>query len=77
MLSQQDVIYWIFFTKDVFSLDSVIKRIETYPGIRKRDVFIPISIKYHKEVLVKEIERKLVDKREGSVCTKEISNVVA
>jgi hypothetical protein len=77
MLSQQDVIYWLFFIKDVFALDSVIKRIESYPGVRKVDVIIPISIEYHKEVILKEVEKKLVDKREGSLSAKEISNVVA
>jgi DNA-binding Lrp family transcriptional regulator len=76
MLSQQDVIYWLFFSKDIFALDSVIKRIESYQGIRKVDVLIPISIEYHKEVLIKEIKRKLVDKKEGSVSAKEIPNVV-
>jgi len=77
MLSQQDVIYWLFFIKDVFALDSVIKRIESYPGVRKVDGIIPISIEYHKEVILKEVEKKLVDKREGSLSAKEISNVVA
>ena len=76
MLSQQDVIYWLFFSKDIFALNSVIKRIESYQGVRKVDVLIPISIEYHKEVLIKEIERKLVDKKEGSVSAKEIPNVV-
>jgi hypothetical protein len=41
------------------------------------DVLIPINIEYHKDVLIKEIERKLVDKREGSLWVKENSNVVA
>lgn len=77
MLSQQDVINWLFFSKDVFALDSVIKRIESYHGVRKVDVLIPISIEYLKEVLIKEIEKKLVDKGEGSLWVKEISNVVA
>jgi len=76
MLSQQNVIYWLFFSKDIFALDSVIKRIDSYQGVRKVDVLIPISIEYHKEVLIKEIERKLVDKKEGSVSAKEIPNVV-
>jgi DNA-binding Lrp family transcriptional regulator len=77
MLSQQDVIYWLFFSKDVFALDSVIKRIESYGGVKKVDVLIPINIEYHKNVLIKEIERKLVDKREGNLWVKENSNVVA
>jgi len=51
----------------MFALDSVIKRIESYQGVRKTDVFIPISIEYHKEVIIKEIERRLVEKREGSL----------
>ena len=71
MLSQQEVIYWLFFSKDVFALDSVIKRIESYGGVKKVDVLIPISIEYHKDILIKEIERKLVDKREGSLWVKE------
>ena len=76
-LTQQDVIYWVFCSKDVFALDSVMKRIESYPGVRKVDVFIPISIEYHKEVIIKGIERKLVDKREESLEGREIPNVVA
>ena len=75
MLSQQDVVYWLYFSKDVFALDSNVKRIESYPGVRKTDVFIPISIEYHKEVIIKEIERKLSDKKE-SPWTKEISNII-
>ena len=75
MLSQQDVIYWLFFSKDVFALDSVIKGIESYPGVRKVDVFIPISIEYHKEVIIKEIERN--HERKKSLEEKEIPNVVA
>jgi DNA-binding Lrp family transcriptional regulator len=77
ILSQQDVIYWLFFSKDVFALDSVIKRVESFPGVKKVDVFIPISIEYHKEVMIKEFERKLVDEKERSSLAKEISNVVA
>ena len=77
MLSQQDVIYWLYFSKDVFALDSVIKRIECYPGVRKVDIIIPISIEYHKGTLIKEIERMLTDIREGNLRVKEISNVVA
>ena len=60
----------------MFALDSVIKRTESYPFVRKVDVFIPISIEFHKEVIIKEIERKLVDKRVRSLVAKEISNVV-
>lgn len=77
MLSDQDVVYWLFFSKDVFALDSIAKRIESYPGVRKVDVSIPIRIEYHKEPIIKEIERKLVDKRGGGLWVKEISNVVA
>lgn len=76
MLSQHYVIYWLFFSKDVFALDSVIKRIESYPGVRKVDVLIPISIEFHKEVIIKEIERKVVDKRGVNPEAKEISNPV-
>ncbi len=77
MLSQQDVIYWLFFSKDVFALDSVIKRIESYPGVRKVDVLIPISIEFHNEVIKREIERKHADKKEGSLVVKEIPNAIA
>lgn len=75
-LSQQDMIYWVFCSRDVFVLDSVIRRIESYPGVRKVDLFIPTRLEYHKEVIIKEIKRKL-DERKRSLEDKEISNVVA
>jgi DNA-binding Lrp family transcriptional regulator len=74
-LTQQDVIYWVFCSRDVFALDSVMRRIESYPGVRKVDVFIPTHMEYHKEVIIKEIGRKL-DERKRSLEAKEIPNVV-
>jgi hypothetical protein len=53
-----------------------VKRIESYPGAKKADVFIPISIEYHKEVILKEIERKLLNKERQNIWTKKLSNVV-
>jgi hypothetical protein len=72
----QDVVYWLYFSKDVFALDSLVKRIESYPGVKKADAFIPISIEYHKEVILKEIERKLLNKEGQNIWTKKLSNVV-
>ncbi len=69
------MIHWFFFSNDVFALDSVIKRIASCPRVRKVDVFIPISTEYHKEVIIKEFEKKLVNKVK-SLWTK-ISNAVA
>jgi hypothetical protein len=43
--------YWLFFSKGVFALDSVIKRITSYPSVREVDVLIPLNIEYYKEVL--------------------------
>jgi hypothetical protein len=40
------------------------------------DVFIPTHIEYHKEVTIREIERKLVEGKR-SLEDKEIPNVVA
>jgi DNA-binding Lrp family transcriptional regulator len=74
MLSQQDVIYWLYFSKDVFALDSIVKRIESYPGVEKTDVYIPISIKYHTEVIMKEIEKKLLSREGHLIWTNELSN---
>ncbi|HEX9320238.1 MAG TPA: winged helix-turn-helix transcriptional regulator [Nitrososphaeraceae archaeon] len=75
MLSEEDVIYWLFFSKDVFALNSVVRKVESYLGVKKVDFFIPISIDYHKELIKKEVERKLGDKRELNILAKEISNV--
>ena len=75
-LGQQDMVFWVFCTTDVFVLDSVLKRIESYTGVRKVDVFIPTHIEYHKEVTIREIERKLVEGKR-SLEDKEIPNVVA
>jgi DNA-binding Lrp family transcriptional regulator len=75
-LTQQDVIYWVFCSKDVFVLDSIMRRIESYPGVRKVDVFTPTRMEYHQEVIIKEIGRKL-DERKRTLEAKEIPNAVA
>jgi len=76
MLSQQDVVYWLYFSKDVFALDSIVKRMESYPGIKKTEVYIPISIEYHKGIVTKEIERILLNKEGQRIWNQGLSNIV-
>jgi hypothetical protein len=68
--------FLFYFSKDVFALDQIVKRIESYRGIKNIDFYIPISMEFHKEIVIKEIERIVINKEEQRFWTKEVSNVV-
>jgi hypothetical protein len=53
------MIYWLYCTKDVFVLDSVVKALESYLGVRKVDISFPIHKEYYEEVVTKNIQRRL------------------
>jgi DNA-binding Lrp family transcriptional regulator len=55
----QNMIYWLCCTKDVFVLDSVVKAMESYLGVRKVDISFPIHKEYYEEVVTKNIQRRL------------------
>jgi DNA-binding Lrp family transcriptional regulator len=59
----QNMIYWLCCAKDVFVLDSVIKAMESYLGVRKVNISFPIHKEYHEEVVTKNIQRRLKDGR--------------
>jgi hypothetical protein len=48
-----------YFTRDVFVLDSIIKKIESSPGVKKVILFFPTLCEYYNEEITKFVQKKL------------------
>lgn len=57
--NQADTIGVILASEDVFKVESIRSRIESFRGVKGANVFIPIQIEYNQDSIVKAIERKL------------------
>ncbi|MCC2647693.1 MAG: uncharacterized protein K0R16_496 [Nitrososphaeraceae archaeon] len=57
--NQADTIGVILASEDVFKIESIRSRIESFRGVKGANVFIPIQIEYNQDSIVKAIERKL------------------
>jgi hypothetical protein len=66
--NQAETIGVILASEDVFKIESIRSRIESFRGVKGANVFIPIQIEYNQDSIVKAIERKL-----GKVSTSDVS----
>jgi hypothetical protein len=57
--NQAETIGVILASEDVFKIESIRSRIESFRGVKGANVFIPIQIEYNQDSIVKAIERKL------------------
>jgi hypothetical protein len=72
------MIHLLLCSEDAKALYSVTKRIEPYAGAKKVDIFITTHIDYSKELITKEIEKKIDDtERRRNLNVKEISKIAA
>jgi DNA-binding Lrp family transcriptional regulator len=46
-------------TEDVFKIESMRSEIQSLKGVKEANVFIPIKVQYHEEVIAKAIDRQL------------------
>jgi DNA-binding Lrp family transcriptional regulator len=83
-LGQKDVLIWMVCSKDTMALDSFINKLKSYTHVEKVEVFITTRLKYYKEVMIREAERKIRDteitrrtKATADPNTKEIPKVAA
>ena len=58
---QKEVIFAVFFCANIPTVDLILKRLESYDGVNKVEVFITTSLMYYQEWLKREIEKKIKD----------------
>jgi hypothetical protein len=56
---QESTIGLILASDDVFKIESIRSRVESFDGVKEANIFLPIRIDYNQDMIVKAIERRL------------------
>ena len=62
LLSHDNIVILSVFGNDVFAIDSMFKKILSFQEVRNAELYVFTTIKYHKDWIIKEIDRKLESK---------------
>jgi DNA-binding Lrp family transcriptional regulator len=62
LLSHDNIVILSVFGNDVFAIDSMFKKILSFQEVRSAELYVFTTIKYHKDWIVREIDRKLESK---------------
>jgi DNA-binding Lrp family transcriptional regulator len=62
LLSHDNIVILSVFGNDVFAIDSMFKKILSFQEVKNAELYVFTTIKYHKDWIVREIDRKLESK---------------
>ena len=62
--NQSGIIFAVFFCANIPTVDLISKRLESYDGVERTEVFITTKLVYYQEWLKREINRRLSDSEE-------------
>jgi DNA-binding Lrp family transcriptional regulator len=57
---QEDTIGLILASEDVFKIEQIRSQVESFKEVKEANIFLPITITYNQELIVKAIEQKIV-----------------
>lgn len=57
---QEDTIGLILASEDVFKIEQIRSQVESFEEVKEANIFLPITITYNQELIVKAIEQKIV-----------------
>jgi DNA-binding Lrp family transcriptional regulator len=58
-LIHKDVIILNLYSENVFDIETIFRKVESFPGVKKAEVFQPLDIKWPQDWLIKEIDERL------------------
>jgi hypothetical protein len=67
LLSHDNIVIFSVFGNDVFAIDSMFKKILSFQEVRKAELYVFTTIKYHKDWIIREIDRKLKSKPQYTI----------
>jgi DNA-binding Lrp family transcriptional regulator len=67
LISHDDIVIVSVFGNDVFAIDSMFKKILSFQEVAKAELFVFTRIKYYKDWIVKEIDRRLESKSQPTI----------
>jgi hypothetical protein len=56
---QKEVIFAVFFCANISTVNSILRRLESYDGVDKVEIFITTSLVYYQDWLKREIDKKI------------------
>jgi DNA-binding Lrp family transcriptional regulator len=63
IVDPDDLLIFILFGENVFIIDSVLAKIDSFEGVKNADVYIPTEIQYHHDWIMREIDERLLLQR--------------
>jgi hypothetical protein len=58
-LIHKDVIILNLYSENVFDIETIFRKVESFPGVKKAEVFQPLDIKWPQDWLRREIDERL------------------
>jgi DNA-binding Lrp family transcriptional regulator len=58
-LIHKDVIILNLYSENVFDIERIFRKVESFPGVKKAEVFQPLDIKWPQDWLIKEIDQRI------------------
>ncbi len=74
IIDQENLIMLVMLSRDVLTMDSILRRIESYEGVKKVEMVLPIRIEVHYEWITREINKKLATERLQATATPVIAS---
>jgi DNA-binding Lrp family transcriptional regulator len=67
LLSHDNIVIFSVFGNDVFAIDSMFKKILSFQEVRNAELYVFTTIKYHKDWIIRDIDRKLESKPQYTI----------
>jgi DNA-binding Lrp family transcriptional regulator len=62
-IDPNDSLIFVLFGENVFTIDSVLARVDSFEGVKTADVYILIKWEYHDDWIIREIDERLLPQR--------------
>jgi len=63
IIDPNDLLIFILFGENVFTIDFVLAKVDTFEGVKKADVYILTKLEYYNDWIIREIDETLLPER--------------
>ena len=63
IIDPNDLLIFILFGENVFTVDSILAKVDSFEGVRRADVYIVTKLQYYNDWIIREIDETLLPER--------------
>ena len=63
IIDPNDLLIFVLFAENVFMIDSVLAKVDSFEGVRNADVYILTKLQYYNDWIIREIDERLLTQR--------------